>query len=117
MGSRWNEDRNRCKIRFVASHDGGLAPQASRRDRAEGLARHPVAPPVILGCAALATFAFLLSLQRGITFLVDEWILLDERRSWSSDAFLDPFYEHLFIGPVLVFKVLMSTVGLGPHHG
>ena len=115
VGSRWNEDVHRCKIRFLASHDGDIAPQASRRARADELGRHPVAPLVILGCAALATFAFLLSLQRGITFLVDEWILLDERRSWSSDAFLHPFYEHPFIGPVLVFKVLMSTVGSGPH--
>jgi hypothetical protein len=115
VGSRWNDDVRRCKIRFLASHDGALSPQASRRARAHELAHHPVAPLVVLGCAALVTFVFLLSLQRGITFLVDEWILLDERRSWSSDVFLDPFYEHLFIGPVLVFKVLMSTVGIGPH--
>ena len=77
--------------------------------------RHPVAPVAVLGVLMLATGASLLSLQRGMTFLVDEWNVLAERRSWDHDTLLLPFYEHLFVVPVLVFKLLMSTIGIGPH--
>jgi hypothetical protein len=57
----------------------------------------------------------LLRLQRGLTFFVDEWQLLVERRRWDVDTFLTPLYEHLFLVPIAVFKLLMLATGIGPH--
>ena len=88
-----------------------MAPGAALRR----LAGQPIAPVAVLCMALLANAALLLSFQRGMTFLVDEWLLLVERRSWDLDTFLTPFYEHLFLVPIVVFKVLMSTIGIGPH--
>lgn len=79
------------------------------------LREHPAAPVAVLAALLVLTGAFLLSLQRGMTFLVDEWALLAERRAWDMDTFFRPFYEHLFLVPILVFKVFMSTVGITPH--
>jgi len=79
------------------------------------LVGHPLAPIAVLCTALLANAAVLLSFQRGMTFLIDEWLLLVERQAWDLDTFLTPFYEHLFLAPILVFKVLMSTIGIGPH--
>ena len=53
--------------------------------------------------------------QRNLTFFVDEWQLLVERRRWDLDTFLLPLYEHLFLVPVAVFKFLMLATGIGPR--
>jgi hypothetical protein len=63
----------------------------------------------------LADAGVLLRFQWNLTFFVDEWQLLVERRRWDLDAFLRPLYEHLFLVPVAVFKVLMLAVGIGPR--
>jgi hypothetical protein len=87
---------------------------AIRRSAQRTLA-NPTTPVVVLAALMLADAALLAATQRGMAFLVDEWLLLTERRAWSPDTFLDPFYEHLFIVPVAVFKILMSATGTAPH--
>ena len=53
---------------------------------------------------------------RGLTFFFDEWDFILGRRGNSLDAFLQPHNGHLVVVPVLVYKALWATVGLG-HYG
>lgn len=100
---------------MAALHASDSATRSRIRTSTESLVGHPVAPVLVLGALLLADAALLVSLQRDMTFLVDEWLLLTERREWDLETFLSPFYEHLFLIPVAVFKVLMLSTGIGPH--
>jgi hypothetical protein len=63
----------------------------------------------------LGAVALLLYLSRHVTFYLDEWRLVTQRRTWDVGTFLRPHNEHLFLVPIAVFKVLMATVGLRHH--
>ena len=66
---------------------------------------------IALGALALVAFAGLLYLGRSTTFYFDEWDWVQGRREWDAAALLEPHNEHLSLVPVLVFKLLFSTVG------
>ena len=105
-----------CGLRTWTSVQAETSASRSTVPRAAtNVAEHPAAPLLVLGALLLADALVLLATQRGMTFLVDEWLILSGRRQWTIEAFLDPFYEHLFIFPTAVFKVLMSATGIGPH--
>lgn len=70
---------------------------------------------LMLAILMLVDVALLLYLSRHVTFYLDEWRIVTQRRDWHVDTFLDPHNEHLFLIPVAVFKLLMVTVGLGHH--
>jgi len=48
----------------------------------------------------------------GTTFYLDDWAWFIERREWSLDTLLRPESGHLDAVPLLVYKLLFSTVGL-----
>src|SRR4051794_4997708 len=52
---------------------------------------------------------------RGTSFFEDEWDWVQWRRDWNADAFLQPHVQHLVAVPVLIFKLLFSTVGLDSY--
>jgi len=56
--------------------------------------------------------AFLLHWLSRLTFWRDEWGLLLHRRGWSVGTFLDPAVEHLVAIPILIYKLLLATVGM-----
>lgn len=64
------------------------------------------------GAIALAAAIELLRLSRGGSFFFDEWSWVQDRRGWSSAAFLMPHNGHLSLIPVLVYHLLFATVGL-----
>ena len=74
-------------------------------------ARYPLAD-LIAGAAILISGAALLHWLTRITFWRDEWELLLHRRGWSVGTFLDPAVEHLVAIPVLIYKLLLGTVGM-----
>ena len=47
-----------------------------------------------------------------LTFWRDEWGFLLHRRGWSVGTFLDPAVEHLVAIPILIYKLLLATVGM-----
>ena len=74
-------------------------------------ARYPLAE-MIAGAAILLSGAALLHWLSRITFWRDEWGLLLHRRGWSIGTFLDPAVEHLVAIPILIYKLLLGTVGM-----
>ena len=48
-----------------------------------------------------------------LTFLLDDWEFLVFRRGFTADSILDPHGEHISIAPVLIYKALLATAGMG----
>src|SRR5262245_50012322 len=75
----------------------------------------PRASQVALG-AVLAVAAVLIYRKGlGTTFYLDDWAWFIDRREWNVDTFLRPESGHLDAVPLLVYKLLFSTVGLGHY--
>jgi hypothetical protein len=58
------------------------------------------------------TAAFMLYLARGLTFNLDEWIVVTERRGPGAPSLLEPHNEHLSILLLSVFLGLLKLGGL-----
>jgi hypothetical protein len=67
---------------------------------------------VLLGVAVLGAAVLLITLDSHLTFIADDWGLLLRRQAWTADTFLDPYAEHLILGPLLIFKPLQELVGM-----
>lgn len=67
----------------------------------------------ILVCVAVVVYY---SAGHGMTFFFDEWDFILGRGGHSAAAFLSPHNGHLVVVPVLIYKALWSTIGLG-HYG
>lgn len=48
-----------------------------------------------------------------LTFLLDDWEFLLYRRGFNAHAILDPHGEHISIAPILIYKALLATFGMG----
>ncbi|HET9185111.1 MAG TPA: hypothetical protein VFN82_03115 [Solirubrobacterales bacterium] len=48
-----------------------------------------------------------------LTFLLDDWEFLLYRRGFNAHAILDPHGEHISVVPVLIYKALLATFGMG----
>ena len=71
------------------------------------------APPVIgLAAAVAASGALLLAYQSHLTFYVDDWAFLLDRRGSSAAAFLDPYNNHIVLAPVAIYKGLLGLFGM-----
>jgi hypothetical protein len=68
-------------------------------------------PPIILAAIALAVLAWL---GRDMTFYHDEWALI-LKRDLSPAGILAPHNEHLIATLVILYRVLIATVGLGSY--
>lgn len=60
-----------------------------------------------------ASGCLLLYLGSKLTFLLDDWEFLLYRRDFDADAILGPHGEHIVVAPVLIYKALLATVGMG----
>lgn len=70
-------------------------------------------PTWLLLAAMLASGVLIVVLASRISFLLDDWGYILYRRDFDLDAFLVPANEHLVIGPVAAFKLLLPTFGMG----
>lgn len=50
-------------------------------------------------------------LADGLTFFADEWNII-LRPGWSADSLLEPLNEHIYVGPVVIYKLLLAAFGL-----
>jgi hypothetical protein len=87
------------------------APAAPERPRHEP-SRHPLVWHVALGILLVAVAALMLYLSRGLTFNLDEWIVVTERRGDGAPSLLAPHNEHLSVLIIAVFIVLLKIGGL-----
>jgi hypothetical protein len=67
---------------------------------------------VIVALAGLATVGLLLYVFRKFDFYYDEWDWLDRAGHWTPSDYFVPHGEHWSTVPMLVYKVLLSTVGM-----
>ena len=88
-----------------------------RRGRAEDppAATSGISNPVLILLVWLlgASACLLLFLGSKLTFLLDDWEFLLYRRDFDADAILGPHGEHIVVAPVLIYKGLLATVGMG----
>jgi hypothetical protein len=68
---------------------------------------------LLLGGAVAASAALLLALGSRLTFLLDDWEFLIYRRGFNAHVILDPHGEHISIGPILIYKALLASFGMG----
>src|SRR5882757_1254484 len=76
--------------------------------------RRALAPvSLLLAAAALAAAALLLTLGSRLTFLLDDWEFLIYRPGFTAHSILSPHGEHISIAPILIYKFLLATFGMG----
>ena len=92
-----------------AAPDG--RPERAERPRHEP-SRHPVVWYVGLGVLLVAVAALMLYLTRGLTFNLDEWIVVTERRGPGAPSLLAPHNEHLSVLIIATFIALLKIGGL-----
>jgi len=66
-----------------------------------------------LAIATIVAAIWLLSLDSQLTFIADDWELLVKRQGWGADYFLDPYHENIVVGPAILYKLLLTTFGMG----
>lgn len=91
---------------------GAVAARGSSLRRISARAADARAATLLLAAAAAASAALLLLYGSRLTFLLDDWEFLIYRRGFNADAILLPHGENIAIGPVLVYKALLATVGM-----
>ena len=74
--------------------------------------KHPAVWYVALGLLLVAVAALMFFLTRGLTFNLDEWIVVTERRGPGAPSLLAPHNEHLSVLIIGLFVALLKTVGL-----
>ena len=78
-------------------------------------AKPRIGTPVLLLLIWLfgASGCLLLYLGSKLTFLLDDWEFLLYRHGVNADSVLDPHGEHIVALPVLIYKALLATAGMG----
>jgi hypothetical protein len=75
------------------------------------LARLRPTDVAFLALSAIAVVVYLV-LGRHATFHHDEWVFIVERSGMSLDVLLRPHNEHLSLGLVVVYRLLLAIVGM-----
>jgi hypothetical protein len=68
-----------------------------------------------LAVALLIGLPVLLWLGRGMTFFSDEWAFIESRSLGDPSTWLPPHNEHWSTVPILIYRALVETVGLGSY--
>ena len=74
--------------------------------------KHPLVWYVALGVLLLCVAALMLFLTRGLTFNLDEWIVVTERRGAGAPSLLAPHNEHLSVLIIGAFVAFLKIGGL-----
>jgi hypothetical protein len=78
-------------------------------------ARHQIVWYVALAVLLVAVAGLMLYLTRGLTFNLDEWIVVTERRGPGAPSLLAPHNEHLSILLIGAFLALLRLGGLDAY--
>ena len=74
---------------------------------------------VLFAILSIVAAVTLLWLGRGMTFFADEWALIESRSLGDIQSWFVPHNEHWFTLPVLLYRGLVETLGIGsymPYH-
>jgi len=77
------------------------------------------APLLCLAVGLIASGAVLIALGAHLTFYADEWEMVLWRHGLNADAILDPHNDHIVVGVVIFYKLLLATFGMSspvPFH-
>jgi len=69
----------------------------------------------VLAGLSIVVVVWVLNLTSYWNFFLDEWGFIELRRPWHLDLILLPHREHWSTLPILLWKVLFSTVGIRSH--
>lgn len=69
-------------------------------------------PLLLLALALAASAVWLLSIDSHLTFIADDWELLVRRQGMGAAYFLDSFHGNVLVGPALLYKLLLATIGM-----
>ena len=75
------------------------------------LERDRTTTTLLLAAISCVAFVVLMQITSGLTFFGDEWNVI-LRPGWSLDSLFEPLNEHIFVGPVVVYKVLLELFGM-----
>ncbi len=67
---------------------------------------------VLLGLALVASGVLLLALSSGLTFFLDTWDFLMNRRGFTATAYFEPHNEHIVVIPVVIEQLLLRLFGM-----
>ncbi len=83
--------------------------------KAESSQTSKLSSPVLLLLIWLvgASGCLLLFWGSKLSFILDDWEFLLYRRGFSAHTILEPHGEHISILPILIYKALLATVGMG----
>jgi hypothetical protein len=70
-------------------------------------------PRVLFAAAVTGSGVLLLILLSHLSFSSDEWDYLLYRRGFNLDVLLRPHVQHIVLGPVLIYKAILATFGMG----
>ena len=91
------------------------SPAPRRRLRLDVSFRSSTLSRVVLAVLMVAVAAFLYYETRGTTLLADEWKWALYRRSNTIGTFLTPHNEHFSLVPLVIYRLLFATVGIGNY--
>lgn len=70
---------------------------------------------IVVAALLIAAGVLLYHETSGTTIWLDEWSYVLNRRGDSLASFLDPHNEHLSLIPVIIYKLLFATAGIGDY--
>jgi hypothetical protein len=85
----------------------------SAEDRGSSQTSRRFGATPILALAMAASAIYMVVLGSKLSFLLDDWTYIVGRRGFSLDVFMEPANEHFVAGPVVVWKLLLETFGIG----
>jgi len=65
--------------------------------------------------AAVVAFASILTLGFGMTFFADEWAFIEGRSLGDPTTWLPPHNEHWSTLPILLYRAMVETIGIGSY--
>jgi hypothetical protein len=102
-----------------AAPEQSAAPKSAARHKADAAADERTLGAlripnvwVIVALAGLASVGLLIFTARKFDFYYDEWDWVDRAARWTPSDYFVPHAEHWSTVPMLVYKVLLSTVGM-----
>ncbi len=72
-------------------------------------------PRIAFVAIAAAAFASLLALGFGMTFFADEWAFIEGRSLGDPATWLPPHNEHWTTLPILLYRLIVETIGIGSY--
>jgi hypothetical protein len=70
------------------------------------------APLIVLGVLMFASFALVVGIATKLTFSLDTWEFLMDRRAFTVDSLLLPHNEHIVLIPVLLQQLYLALFGM-----